>query len=495
VTDGTQNLAQSGVSTSDVADRNLELLLGYQQTLEALDGLGWVIGVPPSRSFKWFQVPRFRWLVSLFLVQHINRNLASLKRCYLARSALALDHEDPAEVRAIERFERSLPILRSRLLILVVLFVVFLVALGLASLVAQSDDDAAPLAAATKAIVTLSPDEFVTALESFDTPGSFVMAGLGLIASLYLVLVVPMSSFGLKRMLLNLYPDMSREQVKAAFSGRHTFRRGGLYQRETQVFRAAGVRQPDELRLDLVLEAVVTFFALFLGVFFAVGLFEGVAGGEHKSGVAVAGGLLSSNLELSFPAALLLSVSLLRLGHLGIMWRHHRREESGALIEVAAPAAESVGALPHARWARRALATGVDLLLLSVLWVAYFVVWVAATASVPDESGGFAALGLFLVTPTLAMGTYAFLLVRRGKRNGQTVGKRLLGVRVVQTDGRRITTGRALLREVVGKEFVFGLLSLMLLGIPLLLNYLWPLWDDEKRALHDRLAGTFVARN
>jgi uncharacterized RDD family membrane protein YckC len=31
-------------------------------------------------------------------------------------------------------------------------------------------------------------------------------------------------------------------------------------------------------------------------------------------------------------------------------------------------------------------------------------------------------------------------------------------------------------------------------SLGLLLNYLWPLWDDKKQALHDKVAGTNVVR-
>ena len=61
--------------------------------------------------------------------------------------------------------------------------------------------------------------------------------------------------------------------------------------------------------------------------------------------------------------------------------------------------------------------------------------------------------------------------------SGLTVGKRLLGIRTVRTDGRRIGFGWALLRTV-----------LLLFVVPALLS------DRDLRGLHDRAAETIVVR-
>jgi uncharacterized RDD family membrane protein YckC len=61
--------------------------------------------------------------------------------------------------------------------------------------------------------------------------------------------------------------------------------------------------------------------------------------------------------------------------------------------------------------------------------------------------------------------------------SGLTVGKRLLGIRTIRTDGRRIGFGWALLRTV-----------LLLFVVPALLS------DRDLRGLHDRAAETIVVR-
>ena len=53
-----------------------------------------------------------------------------------------------------------------------------------------------------------------------------------------------------------------------------------------------------------------------------------------------------------------------------------------------------------------------------------------------------------------------------------------------------MNVGRALLREGVGKQ----LLALITLYTYLIVDYLWPLWDRENQALHDKIASTHVVR-
>ena len=65
-----------------------------------------------------------------------------------------------------------------------------------------------------------------------------------------------------------------------------------------------------------------------------------------------------------------------------------------------------------------------------------------------------------------------------------TLGKMALGVKVVDLHGRRISFGRG-----VGRYF-----AKILSGLMLLIGYIMAAFDDRKRALHDRIAGTLVVR-
>lgn len=66
--------------------------------------------------------------------------------------------------------------------------------------------------------------------------------------------------------------------------------------------------------------------------------------------------------------------------------------------------------------------------------------------------------------------------------NGQTLGKMLLKLRVIKKRGGRITILDAILRNVVG----YTISQIFLVG------YLWAVFDREKQAWHDKMAGTVV---
>jgi uncharacterized RDD family membrane protein YckC len=93
------------------------------------------------------------------------------------------------------------------------------------------------------------------------------------------------------------------------------------------------------------------------------------------------------------------------------------------------------------------------------------------------------------VIPPIPM--LAFLLLINGgyliaftAANGQTIGKMLTGVRVTSEDGGRVDVAGAFLRAAG------VLLSIAILGLP----YVPALVSSDKRALHDRLAGTRVIK-
>lgn len=81
----------------------------------------------------------------------------------------------------------------------------------------------------------------------------------------------------------------------------------------------------------------------------------------------------------------------------------------------------------------------------------------------------------------------AYFALSNGGESGATLGKRLMRIRVAdQYDGSRIGPGRAFLRWVLmGVFWVFAYL-------PGLVNLLWPLWDSQRQAWHDKLANSVV---
>jgi uncharacterized RDD family membrane protein YckC len=85
---------------------------------------------------------------------------------------------------------------------------------------------------------------------------------------------------------------------------------------------------------------------------------------------------------------------------------------------------------------------------------------------------------------------YAPIMIAR--TGGQTLGHQATETRIVRHDGTSLDGGGAVVREVLVKGILFEGLASVLLFIPTLVNYLWPLWDDNDEALHDKLCKTRV---
>ena len=87
---------------------------------------------------------------------------------------------------------------------------------------------------------------------------------------------------------------------------------------------------------------------------------------------------------------------------------------------------------------------------------------------------------LYLVALGLAIYNCYFL----AGRTGQTVGKRLMKIWLVgQRSGRPIGALNAFLRNLLHVLDGLGCVG-----------YLWPLWDDERQTLADKIAQTVVVR-
>jgi uncharacterized RDD family membrane protein YckC len=67
-------------------------------------------------------------------------------------------------------------------------------------------------------------------------------------------------------------------------------------------------------------------------------------------------------------------------------------------------------------------------------------------------------------------------------RDGATIGKRLMKVKVLDAQGQPLGFGKAFLRELV-KQALGGFCFILLL---------WPLWDEQKQGLQDKMFGTHV---
>ena len=99
-----------------------------------------------------------------------------------------------------------------------------------------------------------------------------------------------------------------------------------------------------------------------------------------------------------------------------------------------------------------------------------------AVADLDTSWGTLAGLALFALYHPLSL--IAF--------DGQTLGKKATGARVVRSDGNRIGAGTAFTREFLGRT---ALLFVPFYGIA---DVITCLASGHKRALHDMVGGTIV---
>jgi uncharacterized RDD family membrane protein YckC len=121
---------------------------------------------------------------------------------------------------------------------------------------------------------------------------------------------------------------------------------------------------------------------------------------------------------------------------------------------------------PRASFGRRLVALLIDVVLIGIVYGILYAI-VGETAS-----------SLLLLALWLAYFTFF-----EGSPSGQTIGKRALGVRVIDfRAGGPIGFARGLGRTA----------ARILSGLVCYLGYFWMLWDREKQTWHDKLATTVV---
>ena len=91
-----------------------------------------------------------------------------------------------------------------------------------------------------------------------------------------------------------------------------------------------------------------------------------------------------------------------------------------------------------------------------------------------------ASLATQLLNLALAVAYYGGLWAT----TGQTLGQKVLRIKVVQPDGSKLTWENAILR------YLGYILNSLFVG----LGFLWALWDKEKQGWHDKLAGAYVVK-
>lgn len=159
----------------------------------------------------------------------------------------------------------------------------------------------------------------------------------------------------------------------------------------------------------------------------------------------------------------------------------------------AAPAPTVYGpALDYATWGDRALGYIIDALLVGVVMALLYgaaggmLTGLAGLAG-KDAAGGMCCLllGLFPIA-SLAVGIFnrVYLVARRGASIGQGVMK----LKVVDGAGNLLTQGAALIR-------LLAQIGMSLVPFLPVLELLWPLWDDRRQTLHDKVVSCYVINN
>lgn len=98
--------------------------------------------------------------------------------------------------------------------------------------------------------------------------------------------------------------------------------------------------------------------------------------------------------------------------------------------------------------------------------------------SVSFTAGGFSTNWMYIVLSILySVGYQGYA--------GQTLGKKVMGIKVVDEKGQKPSYFTFFLREIIGK-FVSAII--------LFIGYLMVIWDSKKQGLHDKIASTYVVR-
>ena len=161
---------------------------------------------------------------------------------------------------------------------------------------------------------------------------------------------------------------------------------------------------------------------------------------------------------------------------------------------------QPMGNYQLASWGSRALALIIDGIIIGIVSIVLFVLIGAifgGLGSLGGDNGGVFGflIGLFFALIPVLIVSLVYQPFWMSRNGGATIGKQAMKITVIRTNGQQTDFGWSALRQVVVIQGLFGVLGgIFLLGIPILLDYLWPLWDEENRALHDMLVQSRVVK-
>jgi uncharacterized RDD family membrane protein YckC len=175
----------------------------------------------------------------------------------------------------------------------------------------------------------------------------------------------------------------------------------------------------------------------------------------------------------------------------------------GAFGTPAPPAAAPVtGRYVLAGWWSRVGAAIIDGIIVGAVAIVVLVLLgsllsIGSFADDDSSDAGVAAaiVGFMVAVLAISIAALFYAPVMMAKTNGKTLGRMAVGNRVVRANGQPMTFGWAMLREVAVKALLFGIAGSFTFGLANLADVLWPLWDDENRALHDFVVDTRTVKD
>lgn len=93
-------------------------------------------------------------------------------------------------------------------------------------------------------------------------------------------------------------------------------------------------------------------------------------------------------------------------------------------------------------------------------------------------------------TPYNQVASTLYAMIVPALWTGYTVGKRIMGIRIAKIDGSEVGLGTMALRTLVG-----GLVYFITLGIGLIVSVILVAFREDKRSIHDLIAGTYVTKD
>jgi uncharacterized RDD family membrane protein YckC len=127
-----------------------------------------------------------------------------------------------------------------------------------------------------------------------------------------------------------------------------------------------------------------------------------------------------------------------------------------------------------------------DGLIAGGILVAYFILLAIVGGILFSISEGLGAI-VFILGYLAAFALFVYYYIWCNKRhNGQTIGKKMMNIKVVTNSGAPITNVQFVLRNTVG-YWVSGAI--------LYIGFLMILFDTEKQGLHDKIFGTNVVKS